>query len=593
MKPTASLAQHPFSKSVIYACTAIVALLAIACVGVARRSSSATFDESNHLATGIEWWQFGTYTMWTENPPLPRLAVAALPYLHGMRLPARDQWEPKTHDWDRSWEIGTDLLYTGDGFEQNLGRARMGTLLFFAIALLAVWGLAGGRRHPVAGLLAVALVGTLPALIAHSALATTDVAFVGMFLLAILTLARWFEAPTKLRASLLGAAVGLALLTKFSTLVFFPVAVLAFVGARRWAHVSVRPVWDERPIRWSVVAGQVGLAMVACFFVTWAGYRFSVGRMDALLPEVKGWLVILPPVGERVGLTGLLLRVPLPMPELFHGLRFLAAHDRAGHDAYLLGKISEHGFLAFYPVALLVKTPLPFLALLLGCMPLLARRRHALWMAQAVALAGFGILLVSLRSHVNLGIRHVFVLLPLLAVGIARAVDDRLTAWSGAGSRRGVVAAVVGALVLVQAGTAIAARKQALGYFNALAGSDPATILLDSDLDWGQDLFALREEARSRGIDTLRLAYFGTLRQCRHGLPTLQGLAPGKVTTGWIAISENYYRHRSAFLLLKDPCNPKSTYEDAEIPPNPFAWLHTHTPVAIAGSSIRLYYIAP
>jgi hypothetical protein len=156
-----------------------------------------------------------------------------------------------------------------------------------------------------------------------------------------------------------------------------------------------------------------------------------------------------------------------------------------------------------------------------------------------------------------------------------------------------VVAAVVGALVLVQTGTAIAARKQALGYFNALAGSDPATILLDSDLDWGQDLFALRAEARARGIDTLKLAYFGTLRQCRHGLPALQGLAPGKVTTGWIAISENYYRHRSAFLLLKDPCNPKSTYEDAEIPPAPFAWLHTHTPVAIAGSSIRLYYIAP
>jgi hypothetical protein len=96
---------------------------------------SGTFDESNHLAAGFEEWQFGTYTMWTENPPRPRLAVAALPYYHGMRLPEREQWEPKTHDWDRSWEVGSDLLYSGAGFEENLARARLGTLPFFLIAL--------------------------------------------------------------------------------------------------------------------------------------------------------------------------------------------------------------------------------------------------------------------------------------------------------------------------------------------------------------------------------------------------------------------------------------------------------------------------
>lgn len=64
-----------------------------------------------------------------------------------------------------------------------------------------------------------------------------------------------------------------------------------------------------------------------------------------------------------------------------------------------------------------------------------------------------------------------------------------------------------------------------------------------------------------------------------------------KTTTYWIAISENYYRHRNFFTLLKDPCNPKSTYQDAEIPPNSFAWLRKYKPVAIIGSSIRLYHI--
>jgi hypothetical protein len=69
------------------------------------------------------------------------------------------------------------------------------------------------------------------------------------------------------------------------------------------------------------------------------------------------------------------------------------------------------------------------------------------------------------------------------------------------------------------------------------------------------------------------------------------GSSGGKETTGWIAISENYYRHRNFFTLLKDPCDPKSAWKDDEIPPNSFAWLRKYTPVAMVGSSIRLYHL--
>ncbi len=577
------------SHAAIHVATIGVALVGVVCLGHTRRALSGTFDEGNHLAAGLEWWQFGTYTQWTENPPLARLAVAALPYLHGMRLPPREEWEPKTHAWDRTWEMGTDLLYAGDGFERNLSRARLGTLPFFLIALGSVWSLAGGRRRPAAGLIAVALTSTLPALIAHGALATTDLAFAGMFLLATLALWRWFERPTVPRALALGAAAGLALLCKFSTLIFFPATVLALCAARRLAAMPARPLRGDRPLAWRVVAGQVALAALGGLLVTWAGYRFSIGRMDDLVPAVKGWLDILPPVAARTGLTARLIHLRLPMPELFHGLRFLAAHNHVGHEAYLLGKVSEHGFIAFYPVALLVKTPLPFLALLLGSLPMIARRRPGQWQAAAAALAAFGILLVSLPSHVNLGIRHVFVLLPLLAVAIAHATDRGLADWRG--GRRAAGTVLVGALLVGQLGIAIAAWPRELGYFNLLAGAEPAKVLLDSDLDWGQDLFELRRQTQARGIDSLKIAFFGMLRLCKHGLPHLEALVPGKATTGWIAISENYYRARSSFMLLKDPCNPKSRYPQGAVPRQSFAWLQDYTPVAIAGSSIRLYHL--
>lgn len=582
--------------------TVAVAVIGLGCLAFERGQMSGTFDESNHLAAGLEWWQFGTYTMWTENPPLPRLAIGAVPYLAGMRLPPRTEWEPKTHDWDRSWQVGLELLYGGDGFETNLGRARLGTMPFFVLALLAAWGLAGGRRRPLAGFVAVALTATFPALVAHGALATTDVAFAGTFLLAALTLARWFEAATVARALALGGALGLALLCKFSVLAFFPVMVVAFLAARLIARLPARPVPHGGPLRWGGargVAAQAGCAAAATVLVVWAGYRFSVGRMDALAPEVKGWLHLLPPVAERRGLTGWFIHAVLPMPELFHGLRFLLAHDAAGHEAYLLGQVAERGFLAFYPVALAVKTPLPFLVLVVAALPWLRRRRPDLWPAQALVLAALGIVLVSMRSHVNLGIRHVFVVMPLLGIATARILDGLLASGVPAqllpfGDRaRAVATAAVVVLVAVQAAGLIAVRGRALASFNVFAGADPATVLLDSDLDWGQDLFALRREVRARGVDRLTLGFFGMGRLCRHDLPPLAGLVPGRPATGWIAISENYFRHRSTFMLLKDPCDPTSTYRDSEVPPAPFAWLRAHTPVAVAGSSIRLYHIPP
>ena len=55
------------------------------------------------------------------------------------------------------------------------------------------------------------------------------------------------------------------------------------------------------------------------------------------------------------------------------------------------------------------------------------------------------------------------------------------------------------------------AHPDHLSYFNALAGDHPEHILVDSNLDWGQDLYRLRDTIAARGIrDTVRVAYFGT-----------------------------------------------------------------------------------
>ena len=67
----------------------------------------------------------------------------------------------------------------------------------------------------------------------------------------------------------------------------------------------------------------------------------------------------------------------VPAPALFEGINTVLRHNNEGHTAYLLGQRSQTGFWELLPVALAVKTPIPFLALLLFgawlCFPKAAR----------------------------------------------------------------------------------------------------------------------------------------------------------------------------------------------------------------------------
>jgi 4-amino-4-deoxy-L-arabinose transferase-like glycosyltransferase len=580
-------------SAVIHGVALLFALLGALALVTTGAQLSATIDEGNHLAAGLEWWQHRTYTSFTENPPLGRVAVSAVPYWTGMRLPPRAAWDPHTQSFFSTFWVGLDLLHATAAYQTNLARARLGVLPFYLLVVGVVWALAGGRRRPVGGLLAVGLTATLPSLVAHGGLATTDVPFLGMLLLALLALRRWFERPSPARVAWLGAALAGAVLAKFTTLVFFPVILLSLLAARRLAGLTARPSMGGGSLSVRALGAQAGVALVVATLVVWAGYRFSWGAVGDLPQASIGWFPILPPVGERGPLTRRLLAMRVPFPELFHGLLFLKAHADTGHIAFLLGETSRSGFRWFYPIAFLVKTPLPFLAVTLASLVPIVRGRHRVggWWWSGLTLAAATILALSTGNRINLGFRHVLIILPLLAVASAGAVASVLSARTlTAGSRRALVAALAMALA-IQGASTWGARPNLLGWFNPLAGGDPAGVLLDSDNDWGQDLLQLRRALASRQVPALSIAYFGNARQCAHGLPPLRALPPGRPTRGWIAISENFYRERNSNTLGPDPCDPRARYRPADLPLHPFAWLKAYQPVAIVGSSIRLYHV--
>ena len=545
-------------------------MLLLAGIGVVRIIStyhvfSQTTDEPAHVATGMEWLQWGTYTFEPLHPPLARVAVAIGPYLSGLRL----------NDHQNLWIEGNELLLARGRYLHDLSLARSGVLPFFFLATLLVWYWARVRYGEGPALVAAFLFTTSPVILAHSGLATTDMALTATLTAALLTYVNFLENPTYPRSVIFAVAAALAVLSKFSALVFLPACGFTLL-LTRWLAGQYK---KESGLAASLASWgrAVALAAVVMFVIVWAGYRFSVSSVTdaASRPHYT--------IDQLVGTKGILHNVAyaaaehsfIPATAFFRGLAKLRFKESTGHKSYLLGHVRQTGWWYFFPVALAVKSTIPFLIFAgLGIFYLAksARLQGANWIALAPVVAALTILLVCLPSHINIGVRHILPIYPLLAiiggVGACRFWTSARQTYAGP--------VMILTLLAWQLISSVRAHPDYVAYFNQFAGSHPEHILIDSDLDWGQDLLRLSMALQQRHIDEISIAYAGSskLDLSRFGLPPFQVLVPHEPVTGWIAIS---------LLPLK--------IGGPGLPDDSFSWLDAYKPVALVGRSIRLYYV--
>jgi len=436
----------------------IVALLIfIASVRIAAtyRTFSPTFDEPAHIACGMEWLERGTYTYEDQHPPLARVAAALLPWLNGNR----------GHSHPNMWEEGW-LIVADD--PANLILARAGILPFFWIACVSLFYLAREIVDSVVATWSVAFFTLLPPILAHAGLATTDMALTAGVCSALLFFLLWLRAPTFRRAALLGVSLGFALLCKFSSLPFIPAAAFAMSLTVLLANPA-----RLRRVRVAHLL-QLALALAIACLLVWAGYGFSWGQVRGDGPF-------------------------RPAPEFWAGLKSVRAHNRAGNVSYLLGQTSQHGFFWFYPVCIAVKTPLAWLFFAAtGAVAGWNDRR--MWMAFGPSLA---ILAVAMGfGHINLGIRHILPVYLGFSVVAAMGLKFMIRRRAGIG--------VAACLALWLLASTTHAHPDYLAYFNELAGNRPEHILIDSDLDWGQDVFRLEKRLADAHAASVAVLTFGS-----------------------------------------------------------------------------------
>jgi hypothetical protein len=180
------------------------------------------------------------------------------------------------------------------------------------------------------------------------------------------------------------------------------------------------------------------------------------------------------------------------------------AHASSGHRAFLFGEISEQGWWYYHLAAMAVKTPIPLLALVLAAV--LGGVHRRLPRNELIALALPPIVLIVMFCLIrgpNIGIRYILPVYPFLIVLAGGAVA---LAWK----RRPLRVALV-LLLAWQVGGTLRIFPDYLAYFNEAVGgpSRGHKYLVDSNLDWGQDLKQLKSYIDAHDLGRIRLSYFG------------------------------------------------------------------------------------
>jgi 4-amino-4-deoxy-L-arabinose transferase-like glycosyltransferase len=544
---------------------ALALLILVSCLLAASswRVYSNTWDEPEHLAAGIELLDKGRYEYDTEHPPLQRILMALGPYLAG----ARSFGTPPPD----GVQEGVDILYTGGHYDLYLTLARLGTLPFLALLLFAMWlwarRLTGSEGL---GVLGVLLLASVPPILGHAGLATLDIAAAGTVLLALYAAQSWFTSGRWQHAVFFGATAGLAVASKFSAIPFLGLGALA-LGA---VHVALAPRGSFK----GVVPWLKGLAIVLVvglipLFAVYAP-RSSVGstlvhRYDMMVSFLLQEHGLSHAAGVVLGSVWL----PLWFKGFIEGVIALKAHNDTGHLSFLLGQLKTTGWWYFYFVALAVKTPLPLLITSPVGLVMLARegwKTRDSWRMAPLVLFVTILVFASWFSHINIGIRHILIVYPFMVLGTLHVA---VKAWGAArrvlpGSLTVVGSALVVGVMGLQVSTLLTANPDYLPYFNE-AVAHPEQILVDSDLDWGQDLWRLETRAAEIKIRELNLAYRGTADLAREKLPPYVVMPPWKPSHGWIAIS-----------MLAKVHDPKG-----------YAWLDAYKPMEWVGKTIELYYV--
>jgi len=462
-------------------------------------TTSPNRTELGHIAAAMRFYETGDYDLFHVNPPLTRLFVS--PAIVKFAAPQTD-WNDYSNDRVKRPEWATGVAFIRANDAETVRNA-----FFFGraacIPLILLGGFFGYRFSrelfgEAAGFIFLTLWTFSPLILGWGATICPDVVAASLGIVALYALRHWFASPTWLYAVLTGLTLGLLPLTKLTWIVAFGLWLMMWFVTAIPDFISRR-----REVFWQL--GQIVVILAIAVFVLNLGYRFdgSFKRLDNYVFHSTS----LTSDGTKNRFSDSWFgAIPVPFPEQFVlGFDTQQLDFEHGMSSYLFGEHADHGWWHYYLTALTVKEPLGTLVLIaLTALVFCFAGFRAAWKDEvllAILLIGLFIV-VSVKTGFSLHSRYIIPALPILYIWVSRigrvfTTKPQENIETKTSRPKLIATSVLSAIIVLALASNIISSlwvyPYSMSYLNETVRGKISPPLLGSNVDWGQDLWELRD----------------------------------------------------------------------------------------------------
>jgi 4-amino-4-deoxy-L-arabinose transferase-like glycosyltransferase len=560
----------------------IVLLIVVHVIFLALLSfkDSPTNIEIAHLPSGLSHWEHGTFYYFKQNPPLVRL-IASLPVSF---MPHETNWQAFSEDKRLRCElaVGSDFLEANQGKIPLLyGLARLACIPFSILGALICYFWAKELWGDAAGFIAALLWCFSPMILGHGHLLNPDVAAAAMGVTAIYTFRAWLKKKTIEKAIIAGVVCGFCILTKLTWIFLFVLLPFLYIinkvfRLQKENQCSLKKEWLHLGIILLIAVFLINLVYgFEGSFRPLGQYQFVSQSLSGNPPSTSGVLKL----GNRFS-NNVLGYWPVPFPGYFiEGLDVQKSDFERPWGSYLNGEWKKGGWRSYYFYGMLYKTPETILLLFLTAVFLLLfYSKYRLSLNESILLilpCIFIISLCSLQSNMSVHYRYVIPAFPFIYIFTSRI--GLLFQGNSLLPKIMISSLCCGSILIT-----LLYYPYFISYFNFIAGGfqNGYKKMQASSLDWGQDLYHLKEWQKKHDIsEPFFLALYSYVKPERLGLkgePIVQlvhqteDFDPQHLESGWFAVSRCY------------------TYGN-ELN---FSFFEILKPVAIIGNTIDIFHLS-
>jgi len=558
---------------------------------------SQTIDEGPHISGGLSYLKTGDFRINPEHPPLVK-ELSALPLLF-LDIPIPTNHE-SWHNYNQ-WDFGRQLIYHSPvSPETIIFLSRLFPIILALILGIYIYKWAKEIFGFKSGLLALFLYCLSPNFIAHTHLVTTDTALALFFVLIIYYFGKYLKNPKTKNLILAALVFALGFNAKYSAVLFIPILIFIYF----W-HWLIKKEKIKLGLKKFLVVFLVFFGLTAV--VTFSLYGFEMKKpledprvqrlyqereelIDRNLTKTQPLfiqaLIPLSSPGTKIGsfLYNFAKKIPIPAYTYWRGLFSVLSHNYWGHGAFLMGMTGTKGWCYYFIIAYLIKTPITTVLLSLFVFgffvwkKIIKGRENSFW--QKIKDIDFKYWLIiwppliyflwSLTSHINLGVRHILPIYPFIFIGISSLATIKIKKRK----RKIIFNTGLTLMIIYYLATNIMIFPFYLSYFNEVIGGpeNGHKYLLDSNIDWGQDIKRLENWLNKNNIKTYHTLLFGSLDSNHYldnqlNFPKNEEVKQNGINPGYYIISAG---------PLFDP-NGK------------WHWPHKYEPIKRIGYSIYIY----